>query len=390
MPSPTPEQIKIVQTNLTNMLAMNAYIFSHGQAKILNAYLRLTETDDTDPGLDIALNILESGFSAIGSMAGAIGGFVSTFLSGMVADWATNTPPDLKGQFASYLTRFEATSRQIDLQLEKYYNDVPGNWNTSFTFHGQTATLSDLSTGEFPAEIISIANAALFSLDQRLWAQMLATNFVITLWEFSSGPIVFAGTPDNPPIDFANRLYEANPAYYVTWTWHDSTGCGDTTGWLINEYNVGTGAGLFSDGSLNNDACAYLFRDRTPGTIINPDGLFEREYLFTQLGIRQTTHILHSGGRERKLSRSYLRAMKEKRTLGLLIEAEGRAAIEDRILARAREDSVFAHNLARRPRQTLEDFLDVRIPEVISINVLVETPRSFAMVIPVAEGGPRL
>jgi len=85
-----------------------------------------------------------------------------------------------------------------------------------------------------------------------------------------------------------------------------------------------------------------------------------------------------------KLSMSYLRAMKQGQTLGLLIEREGRDVIERRIIQKAHDDSIFANRLAMHPQQTLEEFLGVKIPEVVSVNVVVENPRTFGLIIPMA------
>jgi hypothetical protein len=43
---------------------------------------------------------------------------------------------------------------------------------------------------------------------------------------------------------------------------------------------------------------------------------------------------------------------------------------------------VFATNLAFRPRQTLAEFLGVQIPDTVSVSVIVETPGTFAFVVP--------
>jgi hypothetical protein len=45
---------------------------------------------------------------------------------------------------------------------------------------------------------------------------------------------------NTPPVDWVQSFYQHNPAYYCTWQWHDSSGCGDESGWIITEYNIGT------------------------------------------------------------------------------------------------------------------------------------------------------
>jgi hypothetical protein len=389
---PTPAQIQQVQQNLTNMQAFNDYVYNQGQSKVLNAYLLLSEQDSDDPGLTIGLNILEGTFWAVGGMLGPIGNFAASFLSGMVSWWATSTPPNLNTTFASLLTRLQATSLAVDQQLAQYYQNVAANWQTQFTYNGTTTTLADFATVTFPAEtdpqFETLVAAALIALDKQIWTTVMVANFVITLWELSSGPTIMSGKESDPPVSWDEAFIKSNPAYYNTWTWHKKSGCGDTSGWNTLEYNVGTGASFFHDGSMSNDACKYLFIDSADGVVINANGLFTRATVFTNLGIRQTTYIVAVGGGGMvadKLSMDYLRAMKTGKTLGQLTQREGRESVQRRVIEKAQQDPVFADNLAKRPRQTLESFLDVKIPEVVSMSVIVETPRTFAIVVPQRE-----
>jgi hypothetical protein len=386
---PTPADVTQVQTNLQAMQALNDYVYNQSTAKVLNAYLLLSESDGSDPGLTVGLNILEGAFWALGSELGPIGNFAASFLSGMVSWWATSTPPSLNTTFANMLTRLQATSQAVDMQLAVYYQNVVADWDTSFTYNGSTANLSDLAAGNFPVEtdpaFETAAAAALFALDQQIWASVMVARYVITQWELSSGPVIMSGSEDQPPIGYDESFIAAHPAYTNTWVWHNSSGCGDTTGWEVTEYNIGTGAGVFSDGSMGHDACNYLFIDSAPGVVINPAGLFTRETVFTGLGIRQTTYIVSvggGGGVAGRVSLEYLRSMRAGQTISQLIEREGRESVQQRIIDRAQRDRVFATSLAHRPRQAIESLLGVRIPEVVSVSAIVETPGVFAVVVP--------
>jgi hypothetical protein len=386
--TPTPAQIAQVQQNLTNMQAFNDYVYNQGQSKVLNAYLLLSEKDDSDPGLTIGLNILEGVFWAVGGSLGPIGNFAASFLSGMVAWWATSTPPNLNTTFANLLTRLQATSLAVDQQLAQYYQNVAANWNTQFTYNGQTSTLADCANISFPPEtdpnFETMAATALFALDQMVWKTVMLSNFVITHWLPDT---VMPGKESDPPVSWDEMFIAKNPAYYNTWTWHKKSGCGDSSGWNTPEYNIGTGAGVFSDGSMSNAACKYLFIDSADGVVINSQALYNRATVFTGLGIRQTTYYVPSGGGGATavgatLSTGYLRAMKDGKTIGKLIEKEGREAIQRRIIEKAQSDPVFARDVAMRTRQTLQDFLGVAIPEVVSISVVVENPSTFGIVVP--------
>ncbi len=373
------------------MQAFNDYVYNQGgSSRILNAYLLLSEQDNNDLGLNIGLNVLEGAFWAIGGALGPIGNFTASFLSGMLSYWANsaNTPPSLNTTFASTAIRIQKTSFQVDQQLAQYYNDVAGNWGTSFTYNGSMSSIADLATINFPAEtdnaFFPLADAAIFALDQMIWKTVMNANYVVTLWELSSGPNIMPGDQNSPPVQWDEMFIGKNPSYYNTWSWHNSSGCGDTSGWLVNEYNIGTGAGVFSDGGMSSAACQYLFIDSYDGVVINANGLYNRATVFNNLGIRQTTYTVAvpSGGYGMPLSMSYKRAMVKEQTLRLLVEREGRENIQRKIISKAHSDPVFARDVVARPRQTLEEFLGIKIPESIALTVIHETNGSFGVVIP--------
>jgi hypothetical protein len=391
--TPSPGQVDTVKTNLKNMQAYNDYVQRNAGAKFLNAFSLLTEKDTSDPGLTLMLNFVESLIKGVASMfGGPIGAFAGTFVDGLVSSWATETPPSLNGEFASYVTRYAATCQQLDLQLAIYHQDPEKYWDTGFTDpdSGQTATVGDLANGDFPAEddpvFESAAAVSLVQLDQNLWKTMLVSSFQIAHWHSLNGPTFWPGGSENdPPVKSVEEFYKVNPAYYEPWTWQAGTsGCGGKqAGWFIHQYSLGRNASPNSDGALNRDACNYLFSDSVPGVVINPDGLFMREYLFTNMGITEEDVYVDLGApTAEKVSAAYLRAVKEGRTLSALIAKEGRPALERRIIAKAYEDSEFKRALAGNPRDAIENFLQIKLPEIVAFHVIVEDPRSFGLVVP--------
>ena len=402
---PTPDQIKKVQTNLTNMQAFNDHVYSFGQAKYLNAYFLLSEHDDNDLGLAIGLNIIEGAFWAAGSVGGPAGSFLASFLSGMVAYWMTDTPPSLNTAFAQNVLRFQATTEQVDANLATYFQDVPGNWDQSFTYNGKTQALSDLATFDFPTETDEgwkpLMDATLFGVDQTLWNNLLVAGFVVTFW-YNGGDGTWNGSDlfteynnkDVPPTDWARDYYKQHPAYYEDLNWYSGDSkncCGPPPCWAVGDNNLGTGVGPlgFTDGSISDDAANYLFIDSTPGAVINPNGLFKREDVFKNLGIKTATYYVQNtqgppmaAARAPNISLDYMRAVKPGQTLGQLLAREGRPQIEQRVLEQAKNDPVFHHDLRKRPRMTLEKFLGVKIPEVITLNIWQEFPWSFGIVLP--------
>lgn len=149
----------------------------------------------------------------------------------------------------------------------------------------------------------------------------------------------------------------------------------------------------FGSGAISDEAAKYLFIDSVPGVTINPEGVYLREEVFTGIGIPvRTKHVVTGGGfaleagaeetAPEQLSFAYLRAMKEGRTLTALIQNEGRDAVQSRVIAAAHADPIFAHDLSMRPRETLEEFLGVKIADVIDVVVTVEGSCTFGLVIP--------
>ena len=400
MSTPTPEQIKTVETNLARMIAFNEYVYNFGHTKIEVAFKLLSRTDASDPGFTFGLNLLQSSFRGLGAVGGPLGTFTASLLCGVVADWTKDKPKDLTGKFVSLDQRFQKSVRELNLQLGILANNVPANWTKKFKFNNKEVTLADFAdpaklfpTQTFkPEEFKRLTDAALHGLDRSVWQEILASQFQITYWG-PRRPHKIKGGPNSPPIAWVKEFIAKHPAYRQTWTYQAKSGCGnDFDGWIMREYSVGTGGGVYSSGAISNEAARYLFIDSVPGVTINPEGVYLRDEVFTGLGLPVHTRVSLTGGyfagaldeetAPEQLSFGYLRAMKEGRTLTALIQAEGRDAVQSRVIAAAHADPIFAHDLAMRPRQTLEEFLGVKIADVIDVVVTVEGSRTFGLVIP--------
>jgi hypothetical protein len=204
---------------------------------------------------------------------------------------------------SSLLTRFQATSEQLTSDLEMYYGSPATYWNTTFSgsvsnafgTYPVSSTFSDLDTIDFPAitesPFMVYLLKAQYALDQQVWYTLLP-NFEITKFE-----------PDTmyPCKNYTEQQMESNAAffygvhksYWNNWIYYHSTNRKgeDNSYFSQNENNIGTGAGAFTDGALNNSACDYLFIDSYDNVIINPNGLFNRTFVFTKMSnIKHVTH----------------------------------------------------------------------------------------------------
>mgnify|MGYP001404424282 CR=1 FL=1 len=286
--APTPAQIAQVQSNLKNLQALNDYVYNEGaSSRILNAYLLMSEPAPGDPGLNIGLDILGGIFRVVGSAYGPAGTFMAAFLSGILGSWASRPPVNLNSTFASLDIRLQQTSLALDSQLAVYYQDVPGNWDATFTYNGQPQTLANLANLNLPAEtdpaFETLARAGIFGMDQQVWLSALQAKFFITAFYYTEGPawMPWAGSdPNQPPVAAYEDFLKNNPAYYCTYFWDGSDPNVDP-GWAVQPFNLGTGG----YGGLAADACNYLFIDSADGVVTNAQGLYTRTQVFNNVGI---------------------------------------------------------------------------------------------------------
>jgi hypothetical protein len=303
MSSPTEEQVLRVKQNIRNLINFNNYLYTQGNTKILNAYFLLSLTDDKDLGLAIGLNILEGAMIALGAEGNVIGVIIANFACGVLDSYTDSTPPSLNAQMSSLLTRFQATSEQLNVDLELYYSDPATYWNKTFSgsvtnafgTYPISSTFSDLATIDFPAQtdsaFMDYILKAQYALDQQVWNTLL-TNFVIT--QFNPSTMYPCKTTTEQQMESnAASFYGKHKAYWNNWIYYHSTNRkGDDNSYFTYwQNNIGTGASSFSDGHLNDNACDYLFIDSYDNVVINPNGLFHRYFVFNNMAkIKHTSH----------------------------------------------------------------------------------------------------
>ena len=90
----------------------------------------------------------------------------------------------------------------------------------------------------------------------------------------------YPDTPQSPAAQFylyaKNTFYPQNKGVYVRGEMNSYNGDGTIT-WQLIYYNLGIDGYPFPEAASN-----LLFKDDIPGHIINPDGLFNRSYVFQQ------------------------------------------------------------------------------------------------------------
>ena len=297
--------VEKVKNNINKIISFNKDVLNQANMKLENAYALLSQSDNQDLGLQIGINLMGGLFWALGSLMGPLGSIPANFLSGVVSNYATSQPPSLNTVFSSILTRLQTTINQVNEDLAIYYQDplkywdqtYGGSFTTPFGSYNANGKLGDLEKIDFPdqtnPEYYDILKGCIKALDQTMW-QILLQKFVNTHYE-ESRPVMW-NLPCDPNQE-DNNFLPHQKSYYHTWEYHEDKDChGNLVKYYDREeYNIGTGASTWSDGALNDSACNYLFKNYSSDTA-NPDGLFERKFVFTSLGIPKATQYINNGG----------------------------------------------------------------------------------------------
>lgn len=301
---PTDEQILRAKTNLTNLIDFNNYLYTQGQTKILNAYALLTLSDDHDPALTAGLNILKSAFLAVGDMADTGGVFISSLACSVLDSYTTSTPVSLNAQLSSMLMRFQKTSEQLNVDFEAFHSDPSLYWDktysgsvtNAFGTYPVSCNFSDIGSIDFPSKsdpkFMEYLLKAQYALDQQVWFTLLP-NFKIT--QFLPSSMYPCKTYSEQTMESnAAGFYGVHRSYWNNWVYNHSTNRKgeDNSYFEYWQNSIGTDAGAFTDGHLNDSACNYMFIDSYDNVTINADGLFRRTFVFT--GMPSIKHVTHT------------------------------------------------------------------------------------------------
>lgn len=307
---PTTETIAQVKRNLKNMQHFNDQLYTYTITKCANAFLLLGKSDNSDPGMSIGINLLCGAIIGVGGEFGILGCVAANYYCGLISEYSEKTPPSLLAQFTSYITRIQATSLQADNDMAIDYDNAVANWNIVKTGSFDSpwgkktvsCSLGQLAAVSFPTETDELyqemMDRAVFSFDQTLWWTVINANFQINGW--NSGwllpPIIQAS--DVPKGDEGMNNYEigymaCNPAHWSFWTYFPQTDNKgrDTSYYVLSDYSLGYPPHNGRDQPISNEAAIYLFIDSIDNYIVNPNGLFNRRFVFTGFGLKTIEQV---------------------------------------------------------------------------------------------------
>ena len=302
---PTAANISKLRVNLKNMQQFNNQLYVNTISKCDNLFVLLSRLDNSDPGMSIGINLLCGALIGVGGEFGIIGCVVANYYCGLISNYSVTSPPSLQAEYTSYMTRIQATSLQVDLDLAIDSSDPVSSWDTPVSGSMDTpwgtktasCSLGQLAAIDVPDETNPLYDEmmiqAIFAFDQTLWWSVINQTYQINGW--NSGwllpPMIQASDVplgDQGMNNYCDGCMSGSPAHWSTWGYQAQTDKKgkDTSYYIVLDYSLGYPPLHGKDQPIPDAAARYLFLDTIPGTIVNPNGLFTRVFVFQGFGLR--------------------------------------------------------------------------------------------------------
>ncbi|GAB3224254.1 hypothetical protein [Spirosoma arcticum] len=299
---PTPQQLANAAQNILNMKVWLQALHLQ-QVDYEGAMLPKLKSGEKDPpGLsDLIINIFIAIVVGILTAAAAAAEVASLGVAtaGVVALYAVaaevvkkfafgeSRPHDLDGVFADFKTGHDKSHYALVDALyiladdTDNYRNLRDKWTKEYEFNGKTHTYQDFAiAGAFPSEskgtaFVALKDAAYRDFKKSFWNVMIAKAGKLENTVYFSFYAKKGDHAGQTPSEFArNHLYknEVDLASYLR-GWYDRFG---------DRYYYRWWFFTFDGRKMPPDLADELFMDDTPEHIINPNGLFNRDYVYKQ------------------------------------------------------------------------------------------------------------
>ncbi|WP_336515075.1 hypothetical protein [Pollutibacter soli] len=288
-----PINLPAAAANLANLRAYLDDLYTSTIEYENAVFLALESTNNSDWSNFDSDILIDLFYALLIAAALATGGEAAipaiAILSAFLHDWANGDkpkPPNIDQVFA----QFEFGHNQMHVAMNEQltllespannYANLVAAWNNPIQFNGNTYTIGDLASSNFPtsttggAAYNAIYQAGVTSFQQMLWN--LAIMKCCTFGEPDTESIYTASEPGGVLLThFRQTVYPNNKGVYyrAKMTDYDPP----WIYWDITKYTLG-----INGNPLPDAAAAVLFIDDTPGNVINSQGLFNRSYVFEQ------------------------------------------------------------------------------------------------------------
>ena len=301
--TPTPTDLENAAANLTKMRTWQKNTYGLTIEYEDGVFNDLASTKDNGNWVSFIANIfIDMAVGTAGAVAAEVDGaglYLAAFacLTNFLKDWGVGngTPPDLQGTFGDYQIGHDKAETEIEQKLSHLvdptnnYSNLLAEWEDVIEFNGVNYTLADLANSTFPGlgdEYNKLQTAALTYYHKSLWNLIMMRCCELVEYEADEYPDTDYNNPSAFYFGYAvNDFYVNHKGDYMRAEAFGHTG--DVAHWIVTRYTLGVGGN-----SLPDVAAAVLFIDDVPGHIINPDGLWNRSYVFEQFSITKP-HLHH-------------------------------------------------------------------------------------------------
>ena len=231
-----------------------------------------------------------------GALAAGTGGTAAmpaiAFIFAVLKDWGfgKDRPSNLEGVFSDFEFGRVAMQDALEDKLSHLvepsnnYSNLQEAWKDPIELNGKTYTLGDLASQKFTLgdEYNKLHDAGYTEMKKAVWSLLIMK--CCTYKENDQNIEIMDNL--NPYADnsltsyLQSQFYPDNKGVYVRATGGQRSG--STVFYSLVYWNLGINGNPFPD-----VACSQLFMDDTPGHLINPDGLFNRTYLFEQFSLKK-------------------------------------------------------------------------------------------------------
>lgn len=298
MSTPSSTELAAAVASIKNLRGWIIEVYEDTSKYESIAFIALDSTVQT-PGwtnfiisavLDVAVGIIDATAVIYGQPLVVVG---MSFLSSEIKLWAlggSNRPSNLPDVFVDYALSHLRMQEAMEARLAHYvdpadnYANLRAAWDKTFTLQDKTYKVSDLAKPEhaFPGLGDAWNNTkaiATTEFQKRLW-NLIIMKTCSYYRNYSDYYVTNApsqgGHSDAELNDYVRRTYyDRYPGVYVRKSLAEVNRPG--SGFGLTYWNLGINGYAFPKA-----ACLMLFKDDTPGHIINPNGLFSRDYVFKQ------------------------------------------------------------------------------------------------------------
>lgn len=279
----------LLRSAAQNLLHMNAwvedvYLYTGNYEQYVLAILKSgekpTEWKDfiIDILTEIAIGILEVASVEVPGAGPAI-----AIAGESIKKWTSgDKPANLDAEFAEFKLGHLQMEKAISDTLLKLadktdnYKNLRERFKGDIEFNGKKYSLSDLANSQFPTpakgkEYTDLRTAAYDRFRKYIWNVMIMKAGRLN---YSSYWLVAQQSYDSPT-QYGRDVHYKDERYKSTYLrgWHDYFG-----GFFYHRYFYFE----FDGRELSPEAAKELFKNDTPENVINPDGLFDRDYVFHQ------------------------------------------------------------------------------------------------------------